>query len=135
MPEGIATRGWRGKQPLPIDSLAAYNPNRAGAIESVWQPFYDFQTYVQAGQTQLAFFQVQQGSAGKTLSDTNMTNQGMFPAPTMFLVTGIQVVFIPGSTSSQVGTAAARALNNLNDVVAVANSGYLEFSIGSKVYL
>lgn len=135
MPAGVATRGWRGKSPLPIDSLNQYNPNRAGAVEAIWQPFYDFQTYVTGGQTQLQFFQVQQGASGKTLADTNMTNQGMFPAPTMFLVTGLQVVFEPGASASQIGTAAARALNNINDAIAVANSGYLEFTIGSKVYL
>jgi len=102
MPATVATRGWRGKQPLPIDSLSQYNPNMAGAIEAIWQPFYDFQTYPTTGQTQLQFFQVQQGAGGKTLADTNMTNQGMFPAPTMFLVTGLQVVFIPGASASQI---------------------------------
>lgn len=132
---GMATRGWRGKNPLPIDQLSQYNPNRAGAVEAIWQPFYDFQTYPTTGQTQLQFFQVQNGSGGKTFADTNMTNQGVFPAPTMFLVTGLQVVFFPGATASQVGTAAARALNNIIDTIAVANSAWLEFSIGSKVYL
>ncbi len=131
----VASRGWRGKSPLPIDALSAYNPNRSGAIEAIWQPFYDYQTYPTGGTSQLQFFQVQQGAASKTLADTNMTNQGMFPAPTMFLCTGLQVVFFPGATASQVGTAAARALNNVIDTIAVANTGYLEFSIGSKVYL
>jgi len=129
-------RGWRGgKSPPDISALTQYNPNRAGAVEAIWQPFYDFQTYAQAGTTQMSFFQVQNGASGKTYADTNMTNQGVFPAPTMFFCVGIQVVFIPGGTSSQVGTAAARALNNLNDTVVVSNSGWLEMSIGSKVYL
>jgi hypothetical protein len=130
-----ASRGWRGKNPVPVSSLAQYNPNRAGSLEAIWQPFYDFQTYPTTGQTQLLFFQVPNGQGGKNLAQTNMTNAGLFPAPTMFLCTGVQVVFVPGASTSQIGTAAARALNNVIDVVAVANSGYLEFSIGSKTYL
>src|SRR5690348_4933358 len=111
---GGSQRGWRGRSPLPIDQLAAYNPNRAGATEAIYQPFYDFQA-IPTGTTQLLFFQVPNGQSSKTYQDTNMTNAGMFPAPTMFLCTGLQVVFFPGVTLSQSGASATRALNQWID--------------------
>lgn len=123
-----------GRQPLPLNALAAYNPNRAGAVEAIWQPFYDFQTYAQAGQTSLTFFQVPVGQSSKTLADTNMTLAGQFPAPTSFLCTGIMVAFLPLNAVSQSATA-SRELTNVKDAVAVANSGWLALNIGSKNYL
>jgi hypothetical protein len=134
-PSQTASRGWRGKNPVPVSNLSQYNPNRAGSLEAIWQPFYDFQPYPTGGQSQLLFFQVPNGQGGKNLAQTNMTNAGLFPAPTMFLCTGVQVAFFPGAAATQVGTAATRALANVADVIAIANSGYLEFSIGSKTYL
>lgn len=131
---GQVTRGVRGRTPIPLDQLSQYNPNRPGALEAIWQPFYDFQA-IPTGTTQLLFYQVPYGQAGKTYQDTNMTNAGMFPAPTMFLCVGVQVVFMAGVTVSQAGTAVTRALNQWVDTVAVANSGWLEFLIGSKTYL
>jgi hypothetical protein len=120
-------------RPIPdYNSLAQFVPNRAGAVEIVRQPFYDFQSYPAAGSTQLLFFQVPAGQSSKTLADTNMTLAGQFPSPTTFLVEDIQVAFFPGSTVSQ-SVAAARALNNWIDVVAVSQAGWLEFTVGSKV--
>lgn len=131
---GNTQRGMRGRQPIPLDALQQYNPNRPGALEAIWQPFYDFQA-IPTGTTQLLFFQVPYGQSSKTYQDTNMTNAGMFPAPTMFLCVGIQVVFMAGVTVSQALTSAPRALNQWVDTVAVSNSGWLEFLIGSKTYL
>jgi len=131
---GQTQRGLRGRQPIPLDALQQYNPNRPGALEAIWQPFYDFQA-IPTGTTQLLFFQVPYGQSSKTYQDTNMTNAGMFPAPTMFLCVGVQVVFMAGVTVSQALTSAPRALNQWVDTVAVSNSGWLEFLIGSKTYL
>jgi hypothetical protein len=132
----VARSGWiNRKQPPKLSAIAKYNPNRAGAIESVWQPLYDFQTYAMAGQTQLSFFQVPVGQSSKTLADTNMVNQGMLAAPQRFFVTGVMVCFIPLNVVSVASATVQRALSNLVDVNAVANSGFLNFSIGAKNYL
>lgn len=123
-----------GRVPMTLEQLRAYNPNRPDATEALWQPFYDFATYPAIGSTQLTFFQLPKGQGGKTLADTNMTLAGQFPAPTAFLLTGIMVPFFPGNPTSATA-AAAVADENWNDVVDVANSGWLELTIGSKPYL
>jgi hypothetical protein len=127
-------RGAPGRTPLSLDQLAQYNPNRPDATEAIWQPFYDYQSYGTAGATSFTFFQTPNGQGGKTFADTNMVSAGQFPAPTAFLCTAIMVAFFPGAAASITGTAAA-ASANWNDVVNVANAGYLEFTIGSKPYL
>jgi hypothetical protein len=128
------SRGTYGRAPLTLDQLSVYNPNRADATEAIWQPYYDFQTYATTGATSMIFFQTPSGQGGKTFADTNMVSAGQFPAPTAFLCTAIMVAFFPGANTSITGTAAA-ASANFNDVVSLANGGYLEFTIGSKVYL
>lgn len=128
------TRARVGRVPMGLPSLAAYNPNRPDSTEAIWQPFYDFQAYASAGVTSQTFFQVPQGQAGKTYADTNMQLAGQFPAPTAFLCTAIMVFFDGGATDSTNLTTFA-AQTNINDVIAVANSGFLEFTIGGKVYL
>lgn len=133
-------RPFTGRIPVSLDQLNVYNPNRADAIEAIWQPFYDYQTLLAAGATQMQFFQVQQGQAGKTYADTNMQLGGQFPAPTAFLCTAIQVVmFANNNAGAQTGpsttAAAAAALPNVNDTLKFLNSGYLQVTIGSKTYL
>jgi hypothetical protein len=123
-----------GRTPLPLTALSYYNPNRPDSTEAIWQPFYDFQTYGTAGATSFIFFQVPNGQSSKTYADTNMNLAGQFPAPTAFLVTAIMVPFFPGASASITGTAGA-AISNANDVVGVANAGWLELKIGSKTYL
>ena len=137
-----AVRPFTGRIPVTLDQLNVYNPNRADAIEAIWQPFYDFTTYAAAGQTQLQFFQVQTGQGGKTLADTNMLLGGQFPAPTAFLCTAIMVGMFANNTglaNVQTGpnttAAAAAALPNANDTLKFLNSGYLQITIGSKTYL
>jgi len=127
-------RGGIGRTPLALDQLVYYNPNRPDSTEAIWQPFYDYQTYGTAGSTSFTFFQVPNGQSSKTYADTNMELAGQFPAPTAFLCTAIMVFFAPGAAASITGTAAA-ASANWNDVVNVANAGYLELTIGSKPYL
>lgn len=121
--------------PPSADELKQYNPNLPNALEVIWQPFYDYQTYAQAGQTQLLFFQIPQGQSSKTLADTNMDLAGQFPAPTGFLCTGIQVVFMPLNATSQLASAGTRLTTNIDDVIKVGNSGFLQLKIGSKPYM
>lgn len=122
------------RSPLPLASLAQYNPNRPDATEALWQPYYDRQSYGTAGATSFSFFQTPNGQGGKTFADTNMLAAGQFPAPTAFLCTAIQVVFYPGALASITGTQGAVS-SFWNDTLAVSNAGYLEFVIGSKPYL
>lgn len=131
---GPARRMAIGRSPLSLNDLTYYNPNRPDSTEAIWQPYYDYQTYASAGATSQIFFQTPNGQAGKTYADTNMVLPGQFPAPTAFLCTAVMILFIPGATSSATSTTAV-AQTNVNDVVALANGGYMELTIGSKVYL
>lgn len=116
-----------------IGELQAYNVNRPGDIEAIKSSLYDFQTYAQAGQTQLQFFQVPKGQSSKTLADTNMTTAGSLPSPQSFLIQAIEIYFFPAGDPAQFGTPAS--IENINDVYDVAKSGWLELFIGSKPYL
>jgi hypothetical protein len=122
-----------GRMPIPLASLAQYNPNRADQIEGIWQPFYHKVAYATAGQASLQFFNVP--FAGD-YTVTNMLAASNFPAPTAFLVTAIMLNFIPGSPIASTAAAPSAAQeSNWTDVVAVAQGGYVEFVIGGKVYL
>lgn len=116
-----------------LESLKSYNVNRANAVEGIRASLYDFQTYAQAGQTGLDFFQVPQGQGGKTLADTNMEIAGSLPNPKHFLALNLQVYFFPAGDISQFGAQAAA--ENQNDVYDVLKSGYVELYIGSKNYV
>jgi hypothetical protein len=119
--------------PVPLSALQQYNPNRADQVEGIWQPFYHKVAYAQAGQASLQFFNI---AFSGDYTVTNMPAAAFFPAPTAFLCRAIMLNFIPGNpiTTSAAAPAAA-ATNNIADVVAVANAGYVEFVIGGKVYL
>lgn len=118
----------------PPSDLSKYAVNRAGAFEVVWQPYYDILTYDAAGDLQLTFFQRTVGSSGITLASTNMRAAGAFPQPVKYLVTGIQLFYIPSGDASVTATAAA-AQANINEVTSIFDAGYLEFIVGSKTYL
>src|SRR5271168_1617774 len=117
-----------GRMPIPLASLAQYNPNRADQIEGIWQPFYHNQQYLAAGQSSLQFFNV---AFSGNYTVTNMPAAAFFPAPTAFLITALMLNFIPCNV---VGVAAAAPVAaqvaNWNDTVAIANGGYVEFVIG-----
>lgn len=122
-----------GNSNLPsLSDLQQFNVNRPGQIEGIRSSLYDFQTYAQAGQTSLTFFQTPVGQSSKTLADTNMESAGSLPTPKNFLVEGIEIYFFPGNDISKTGAIAAE---NWNDVYDVAKSGFLNFFIGSKSYL
>ena len=125
-----------GRKPPSMAQLAKYNVNRAGQIEVIWQPLYDFLVYPSAGQTApFTFFQRSTGTGGTTLSDTNMQAAGQIPRPQEFLVTGIQIVFIPAGDAAQGGLAIGLVQPNWVDVNAVGVEGNVIFNIGSKAYL
>jgi hypothetical protein len=125
--------GGFGRMPLALADLQQYNPNRADQIEGIWQPFYHKVSYAAAGQASLQFFNV---AFSGDYTVTNMPAAAFFPAPTAFLCTAIMLNFIPGSANAVSSTApAASQVANFNDVITVANAGYIEFVIGGKVYL
>jgi len=122
-----------GRTPLPLSALQNYNPNRADQIEAIWQPFYHKVAYPTGGQAALQFFNV---AFSGDYTVTNMPAAAFFPAPTAFLCTAIMLNFLPGGTVAQSGgSSAALNVENWNDVVKIANAGYVEFVIGGKVYL
>lgn len=129
----VTNIGGGSRIPLPLSALAAYNPNRADQVEGIWQPFYHKQTYLAAGQASLQFFNV---AFSGDYTVTNMPAAAFFPAPTAFFVRALMLNFIPGNAFAVSNTApAASQVANFNDVLAVANGGYVEFVIGGKVYL
>jgi len=130
---GLRRAAGYGRNPLPLSQLQNYNPNRPDQIEAIWQPFYHKVAYAQAGQASLQFFNV---AFSGDYTVTNMPAASFFPAPTAFLCTAIMLNFLPGNAVAVDDTAAAAAnVANWNDVVKVANAGYVEFVIGGKVYL
>ena len=114
--------------------LTKYRVNRPGQLEVLRQSFYDFQTYLQAGQTSMLFFQVPQGQSSKTKADTNMQLAGQLPAGQQFLVQSIEVKLYPSALPST-GPIADAVESLVNDMWNVGKSGWLEFNVGSKNYL
>lgn len=118
-----------------LAQLEQYNVNVEGQPEVIYQPIYDFQVYPGAtGFTELAFFQVPEGQAGKTFDDTNMSITAALPVPINMAVTDVQVWFFPDGVPGRTGLIATTG-NNWNDVEAVLAAGNLQLEIGSKEYL
>jgi hypothetical protein len=121
--------------PPTLPALTQYNVNRAGQSEVIWQPKYDYQVYPALGATQFTFFQTPVGQGGTTLADTNMQAAGQMPRPQEFLVTGLQVLFVPGNAVAR-EVVATEVQDNWNDVQNVMfGEAWLDFFIGSKSYL
>ena len=121
-----------------LNQLQTYSVNRKGEYEGVRQTLYDFQTYAAAGQSQLQFFQVPLGQAGKTIEQTNMDQAGALPTPKYFLVESIEIYFYPAANISALQNDVLANLVDTdysNDVQAVARAGALTYFIGSKNYL
>ncbi len=126
----------RGLTPIPLKKMKTYDVNRAGAVEGLWAPLYDFQTYPAAGVQELIFFQVPVGQGGKTQDDTNLEIAGSLPAPKEFLITSVQVAFYPAASPGRsADTATGSVATNWNDVYALSQSGHLRLFIGSKEYV
>ncbi len=124
----------RGLTPYGLSKMKKYDVNRAGAVEAIWAPLYDTQTLALAGgTTELIYFQVPQGQAGKTLDETNMEVAGSLPAPKEFLITSVQVAVYPQKDPGEFGIAVTPT--NWNDVYGLSQSGHLRLFIGSKEYV
>jgi hypothetical protein len=113
-----------------------------GVKEGIRQSLYDFLTYDNAGHTQLRFFSEQIGTNSKTKADTNMTLSGQLPQGWKFIVESIEMHVFPGNTASgytveEIVSAPTTlaAPNFANDVYRLGQSGYLDFTIGSKPWL
>lgn len=118
------------------DVFQKYAVNRPGQIEAIKQPLYDYQAYPAIGATQLNFFAIPKGQAGKTLADTNMETAGALPNPKRFLTTGISVQFFPGTVFPSAGPAAAAIDAFVNDVWEIFSAAaWVELFIGSKSYV
>jgi hypothetical protein len=140
-----------------LETFAAGVAAVAGKIEVIKQDLYDRITYPHLGLNNFTFFsqpigsgfssESGSGAVGKTLADTNMTQNGQLPAPQAFWVEGIECWFDPGSTVAGVNdfttinpsiVAAAQAVASavgVSDKNLVENAGSLTFSIGQKPYL
>lgn len=151
--------GELGTAPSLAD-IMGYSVQRPDAVEGIRQTLYDFNLYPTAGSTQIDFFQLPQGQGlstaqgnannPKTLADTNMTGAGSLPNPLAFLMTSIEVIFVPGSVSTAntfapqvvstfiavpVAGTAPISSGAANDVNQVLQSGFLDLTVISKPYL
>lgn len=111
--------------------------NRPNADEGLWAPLYDYQTYPAAGAASFTFFQTPIGQSSKTISDTNMTQAGLLPAPQKFLVTGIEVVILPSGNPGNTGAVGATVDGSfVNDVYKIMSTlAVLRLKIGAKDYV
>jgi hypothetical protein len=125
------SRGLSAPSPAALEE---YRVNQADQREIVYAPLYDKATYAQAGQTSLTLFVNPVGQSSKTLADTNMTLAGQLPAPQSFLVTSIHVELLPPALPGRAAAAATAIATNINDIQEVMQSGWLELTIGTKVY-
>jgi hypothetical protein len=120
-----------GRQTPNMQNLRQYSTYLPDAVEVIWQPLYDIQTYAAAGQASLSFFQVPNGQGGKTYADTNMEMTGQLPSGMNFLCTGLEIQLFPAGT---IETTAANSF--ADDVYKILKQGsWLELSLLQKVYL
>ena len=119
------------EKPIGIEALNTYSVNIASAVEEITWSFYDTQTYVAAGQTQLNFFQQPVGAGGTTYEQTNMDSAGQIPKGQRFLTEYIALEFFPGIDPLEGAALTAYA----DDYLKFISNGWLEFKIGSKLYV
>lgn len=122
--------------------LAAHRVTVPGMQDEIYSPLYDSAVYLAAGQLNMTFFSTPIGqgttsapgaTGAKTEADTNLTNAGLLPKGNRFYCTGIEFNFIPGSLPGNTGALATTG-QNLNDVNAVAKSGWVRFRIQNRDY-
>jgi len=143
-----------------IPSAADFNARRVtnpGQSEVYRQRLYDYNLYPTAGVSQIGFFTLPIGQGitsalggtvgtTKTRSDTNMELAGQLPSGKSFLAESIEVLFKPGSVSTAntytpnaisafSAVNAAATFRSVDDVNQIYQSGLLEFTVLSKVYL
>lgn len=119
----------------PAAAKKKFQVNQPNAREGIRQSLYDIQTYAQAGQTQIKFFQTPVGQSSRTKADTNMLTAGSLPAPQSFLVQSVQIWFEPGAAVTPTLDDQIAQTQFINDVWKVMKQGaYVELTIGSKTY-
>lgn len=139
-----------------LADLNRYDVNYPDSAEKVRQRLYDFLVYPTAGVAQLSFFVNPKGQGlssspgnannAKAYSDTNMDLAGQLPSPQAMIVESIEVLIFAGSSTVANtyasltpmefnATPAATVDANIGDVNAIGVAGWLEFYIGSKVYV
>lgn len=143
-----------------IPTAADFNSRRvtnAGQSEVYRNRLYDYILYPLAGVSQLPFFSqpIGQGitsalggtvGSAKSRSDTNLELAGQLPSGKSYLIESIEVLFLPGAVatantytpatiSAFAAVAALAVFQSDNDVNTIYQSGLLELTILSKVYL
>ena len=124
--------------------LAQHIARVPGTQDEIYAPLYDSVSYPAAGQTQLTFFTLPigqgttsapGGTGPKTENDTNLTNAGLLPLGNRFYMTGIEVIFFPGTSPGTGPLADSTTGFAWNDAYAVAKSGWLRFRIQNRDYI
>jgi hypothetical protein len=125
--------------------LSTYATMQWGNWEFIEQSLYDSVAYPAAGLLNTIFFQVPQGQGvgfgggAKTLSDTNMQNQGMLSQGLMQLVTSIELEFQVTTPTVAAGMPAAFGAQavavQINDAYIFWRSGNLVFKVLAKNYV
>jgi hypothetical protein len=129
-----------------LDMQQKYSVINWNQWEFIEQSLYDSYAYPAAGAAgAVLFFQVPQGSgtgfggAAKSLSDTNMTNNGMLPSGQMQLVTSVELEFQPTTPTVTAGMPAVfgaqLVATQINDAYIFWRSGNLVFKILQKNYV
>lgn len=136
--------GAAGLPRLNMQDLSAHRVTVPGVSDEIFSPLYDFATYAAAGQTQLNFFSTPIGqgttsapgaSGPKTEADTNMQNAGLLPKGNRFYLTGLEVLFFPGSPIGAGGVADATAAQFVQDMYAIGKSGWMRLRIQNRDYV
>lgn len=115
------------------DLMKKFAVNLPGAVEAIWQPLYDYQTYPTTGALSFTFFQDPVGSGGKTKSDTNMQASGQVPKGQTFVATAIQVELYLDNAEIYVAADQDRFLREYYKIL--STKANLQLEIGSKPYL
>lgn len=133
----------------PIQQIQAQYAVALNAMNACKWTFYDSQAYPAAGIANLQFFANPTGQpggfggAGKTTSDTNVTNAGMLPSNQKFLIEALSLEFQPSTPSGAgiqdpafygAGTKANAGVPPVNDAWYVLRSGTFTLSIGGVTY-
>lgn len=109
-------------------------------MDVIWDPLYDFNTYLAAGQLSLSFFSTPIGqgttsapgaTGSKSIADTNMDSAGQLGKGNQFYMTGVEILFYPGIDPGRGDVASADIGEFVDDVYDVAKSGVVTFKVGS----
>lgn len=103
--------------------ISPVNLGARSVVEPIVQPLYDRGPVCTAGTTQIQYFKVPRGQAGKTLVDTNMDTAGALANPKIFVISGIRLHAQQDLTA---------ALTNIDDLKIILHQSYFSFDIGGN---